>query len=96
MPVQSMIPLMFLAIAWVFHPALVHFAQPVHLQHTNGSGFFSGLLRGWLTLYLAFSFMLTWNEIAMEAAACHIGETRNPEHEAKIAMNLEGLYGTFI
>jgi amino acid transporter len=39
---------------------------------------------------------LTWNVIAMEAAACYIGETRNPDRDAKIAMNLEGAYGLFI
>jgi amino acid transporter len=32
----------------------------------------------------------------MEAAACYIGETKNPDRDAKIAMNLEGLYGLFI
>src|SRR3981081_902419 len=32
----------------------------------------------------------------MEAAACYIGETRNPDRDAKIAMNLEGAYGLFI
>jgi amino acid transporter len=32
----------------------------------------------------------------MEAAACYIGETRNPDRDAKIAMNLEGGYGLFI
>jgi amino acid transporter len=47
-------------------------------------------------LYIAFSFLLTWNVIAMEAAACYIGETKNPDRDAKIAMNLEGLYGLFI
>ena len=47
-------------------------------------------------MYIAFSFLLTWNVIAMEAAACYIGETRNPDRDAKIAMNLEGLYGLFI
>ena len=41
-------------------------------------------------MYIAFSFLLTWNVIAMEAAACYIGETRNPDRDAKIAMNLEG------
>jgi amino acid transporter len=49
-----------------------------------------------LTLAIAFSFLLTWNVIAMEAAACYIGETRNPDRDAKIAMNLEGGYGLFI
>jgi amino acid transporter len=95
--VLSMIPLTFLAIAWIFHPSVVDFGQLWHFRHTNGSSFFSGLFgHGWLTLYIAFSFLLTWNVIAMEAAACYIGETHNPDRDAKIAMNLEGLYGLFI
>ena len=32
----------------------------------------------------------------MEAAACYIGECKNPERDAKIAMNLSGAYGAFI
>ncbi|HWD75720.1 MAG TPA: APC family permease [Solirubrobacteraceae bacterium] len=95
--VLSMIPLTFLAIAWIFNPSVVDFGQLFHFHHTNGTGFFSPLFgHGWLTLYIAFSFLLTWNVIAMEAAACYIGETRNPDRDAKIAMNLEGLYGLFI
>ena len=50
----------------------------------------------WLVIYIAFAFLLTWNVIAMEAAACYIGECRDPDQDAKIAMNLEGLYGLFI
>lgn len=93
----SMIPLTFLAISWIFHPSVVDFGQLFHFRHTDGSGFFASQFHhGWLTLYLAFSFLLTWNVIAMEAAACYIGETRNPDRDAKIAMNLEGLYGLFI
>ncbi|MFZ0091482.1 MAG: APC family permease, partial [Solirubrobacteraceae bacterium] len=95
--ILSMIPLTFLAISWIFNPSVVDFGQLWHFRHTNGSGFFSSLFgHGWLTLYIAFSFLLTWNVIAMEAAACYIGETRNPDRDAKIAMNLEGLYGLFI
>ena len=63
----------------------------------DGTGFFTNLKGdGWLTVYIAYSFLLTWNVIAMEAAACYIGECRDPERDAKIAMNLEGLYGLFI
>jgi amino acid transporter len=95
--VLSMIPLTFLAISWIFHPSVVDFGQLFHFRHTDGSGFFAGQFNhGWLTLYIAFSFLLTWNVIAMEAAACYIGETKNPDRDAKIAMNLEGLYGLFI
>ncbi|MEA2247696.1 MAG: hypothetical protein QOH46_2225, partial [Solirubrobacteraceae bacterium] len=66
-------------------------------HHLDGSSFFSGLGgHGWLTVYIAYAFLLTWNVIAMEAAACYIGECRNPARDAKIAMNLEGAYGAFI
>jgi amino acid transporter len=93
----SMIPLTFLAISWVFHPSVVHFGQLFPFRHLDGTGFFSGAFHhGWLTVAVAFSFLLTWNVIAMEAAACYIGETRNPDRDAKIAMNLEGAYGVFI
>jgi amino acid transporter len=50
----------------------------------------------WLTVYIAYSFLLTWNVIAMEAAACYIGECQDPARDAKIALNLEGGYGVFI
>ena len=93
----SMVPLTFVAIAWIFNPSVVDFGQLWHFRHTNGSGFFTPLFgHNWLTLYIAFSFLLTWNVIAMEAAACYIGETKNPDKDAKIAMNMEGLYGLFI
>lgn len=93
----SMIPLTFLAIAWIFHPSVAHFGELFHFRHVDGSGFFASQFgHGWLTVAVAFSFLLTWNVIAMEAAACYIGETRNPDRDAKIAMNLEGAYGVFI
>jgi amino acid transporter len=95
--ILSMIPLTFLAISWIFNPSVVDFGQLTGLKRPNGSGFLDPLFgHGWLTLYIAFSFLLTWNVIAMEAAACYIGETKNPDRDAKIAMNLEGLYGLFI
>jgi amino acid transporter len=93
----SMIPLTFIAISWIFNPSAVNFSNLSGFHQLNGSGFFSSAYHhGWLTLYIAFSFLLTWNVIAMEAAACYIGETRDPDRDAKIAMNLEGGYGVFI
>jgi amino acid transporter len=95
--ILSMVPLTFLAIAWIFNPSAVDFSWLWHFRHTNLTGFFHPLFgHGWLTLYIAFSFLLTWNVIAMEAAACYIGECKDPERDAKIAMNLEGTYGLFI
>jgi amino acid transporter len=93
----SMIPLTFLAISWIFHPSVVDFSQLSHFRHTDGTGFFHPAYgHGWLTISIAFSFLLTWNVIAMEAAACYIGECKNPDRDAKIALNLEGGYGVFI
>ncbi|MGO9975007.1 MAG: APC family permease [Solirubrobacteraceae bacterium] len=95
--VLSMIPLTFLAISWIFNPSVVDFGQLTHFRHVDGSSFFAPQFNhGWLTVSIAFSFLLTWNVIAMEAAACYIGETRDPDRDAKIAMNLEGGYGVFI
>src|SRR5437660_2063082 len=93
----SMIPLTFIAIALIFHPSVVHWGQLSGFHQLDGTSFFSGLGgHGWLTVYIAYSFLLTWNVIAMEAAACYIGECKDPERDAKIAMNLEGGYGLFI
>ena len=93
----SMIPLTFLAIAPIFRPSVTDWGQLSGFHQLDGSGFFTGLGgEGWLTVYLAYAFLLTWNVIAMEAAACYIGECRDPERDAKIAMNMEGLYGLFI
>jgi amino acid transporter len=47
-------------------------------------------------LYAGWAFIMLWSVLAMEAAACYIGECRNPARDAKIAMTAEGLYGFFI
>jgi amino acid transporter len=94
--VISMVPLTFVAIGWIFHGGN-HWSDVYHFNQYDGTGIFTPLYgHGWLTLYLAFSFLLTWNVIAMEAAACYIGECKDPERDAKIAMTLEGGYGVFI
>src|ERR687886_2005736 len=93
----SMIPLTFIAIAWIFHPSVAHWGQLSGFHQLDGTSFFSSLGgHRWLTGYIAYAFLLTWNVIAMEAAACYIGECKDPERDAKIAMNLEGGYGLFI
>jgi amino acid transporter len=95
--ILAMIPMTFLAISWIFHPSVAHFGQLFHFHRPDGSGLFDSIYgHNWLTTYLMFSFLLTWNVLAMEAAACYIGECRNPERDAKIALNLEGGYGLFI
>jgi len=96
----AMIPLTFLAIAPIFKPSVADWGNlntPTWFSQIDGTPFFSNIYgHGWLTVYIAFAFLLTWNVIAMEAAACYIGECKDPERDAKIAMNLEGAYGLFI
>jgi amino acid transporter len=98
----SMIPLTFIAVAWIWSPNAVNYNEIAGFPRLDGSSFFSdfkganGETYGWLTTYIAYSFLLTWNVIAMEASACYIGECQNPERDAKIAMTLSGGYGVFI
>ena len=74
-----MIPLTFLAVAWLF-TGDADWGQLSGFHQLDGTGFFTSLDgHGWFTLYMGYSFLLTWNVIAMEAAACYIGETRDPE-----------------
>ena len=51
---------------------------------------------GTFPFYLSWIFVMTWSVLAMEAAACYIGECRDPHRDAKIAMTAEGLFGFFI
>lgn len=51
---------------------------------------------GGLAFYASWIFIMTWSVLAMEAAACYIGECRSPARDAKIAMTASGLYGFFI
>src|SRR6266705_3230368 len=93
----SMIPMTFLAVSWIFRPSVVHWSELFPFRHLDGTGFLAPALgHSALVIYLAFAFLLTWNVIAMEAAACYIGECKNPDRDAKIALNLEGGYGLFI
>jgi len=88
----SMIPLTIIAVA----PFLTGDVQGSNLwppDLPDGTKFFSSTA---FYLFLQFSALYTWNAIAMEAAACYIGECRHPEKDAPIAMNLSGGYGTFI
>ena len=93
----AMIPLTFLAVVWIFNPGSADWSQLAGFHQLDGTSFFSPVLgHGWFMVYTGFTFLLTWNVIAFEAAACYIGECRNPERDAKITMLLSGGYGLFI
>jgi len=94
----SMIPMTFLSIEWVVNPSIAHFSDLFSFRYTTGQSFFTSHLFGhsWLVVGIAWSFLITWNVIAMEAAACYLSECRDPGRDAKISMHLEGAYGVFI
>jgi amino acid transporter len=95
--VLSMIPLTFLSIGFIFNFQAANWDELWGFRQLDGSGFFSSLDgHPWWLMYLAFAFPLLWTVIAYEAAACYIGECKNPSRDAKIAMSLEGGYGVFV
>ncbi len=87
--VVSMLPLT----ALVFLP----FFKSGSMDWGNVSGFHlpAGVV-GSPAFFFGWMFPITWNVIAMEAAACYVGECRNGAKDAKIAMTVEGIYGVFI
>lgn len=89
MGVISMAPLTLLILLPLAKPSSMHFAN------LHGFGLADGVV-GSPHLILAWMFVMTWSVMGMEAAACYIGECRNPARDAKIAMTAEGLYGFFI
>lgn len=92
----SMIPLTILAVGWLFSGNF-DLGNLSGFKQLDGTSFFSGLDgHGWFMVYAGYAFLLTWNVLAMEAAACYIGECRDPARDAKIAMSLEGGYGMLI
>ncbi len=93
----SMIPMTFLSVAWVFNLKIVHWGDALSGKYPDLTGFFSSQHgTNWFTYGAAWSFLILWNVIAMEAAACYLGETKNPGRDAKISMSLEGAYGIYI
>jgi len=48
------------------------------------------------TFVAAWFFPILWNVIAMEAAACYVGECHGGARDAKIALTAEGIFGMFI
>jgi amino acid transporter len=87
--VVSMVPLTLLVILPVFKPSSFHWSNVAgfHFADPKTAGF--AFLMGWL-------FVISWNGIGVESAACYVAECRDPSRDAKIALTAEGLYGLFI
>jgi amino acid transporter len=87
--VLSMLPITVMIFLPFFKPSSIHWS--------NVSGFHA--LPGQhvsLTFLAAWTFPILWNVIAMEAAACYVGECRGGARDAKIALTAEGVFGMFI
>ena len=87
--IVSMVPLTLLVILPVFKPSSFHWSNVAgfHYADPKTSGF--AFLLGWL-------FVISWNGIGVESAACYVAECRDPHRDAKIALTAEGIYGVFI
>jgi amino acid transporter len=87
--ILTMIPLVLLVILPFFKPSSLDGFSRLNLHLPPGTAFSWQLVLGW-------AFIFTWSVLAMEAAACYIGECREPARDAKIALTAEGLFGFFI
>jgi amino acid transporter len=89
MGIVSMVPLTLFILLPLGHPSAFHWANISGFHLAKG-------VHGSLPLFAAWAFVMTWSVLAMEAAACYIGECRNPARDAKISLSVEGGYGFFV
>src|SRR6202453_4604060 len=87
--VVSMTPLTLMASLPIFKPSSFHWHNISGFHYADPKTAGTIFFLGWI-------FVISWNAIAMEAAACYIGECPDPAGDAKIALTAEGLYGVFI
>src|SRR5277367_302209 len=85
--VTSMVPLTLLIILPLFKPSSFHWSNISGLHYASPES--SGAI-----FFFAWIFVISWNAIAMEAAACYIGECRDPARDAKIALTASGFSGS--
>ena len=87
--IATIVPLVLLIILPLFDPSSFSWSNLDGFGLPEGTAMSFGLVMGW-------SFIYTWNVLAMEAAACYIGECREPARDAKIALTAEGIFGFFV
>jgi amino acid transporter len=92
--ISCLVPLTFLIVAPFFKPSVLDFGALAGF-HFEPTGVYEGT-KLTLPFVLGWAFIFTWSVLAMEAAACYIGECREPVRDAKIAMTAEGLFGFFV
>jgi amino acid transporter len=87
--VLSMLPITVMIFLPFFKPSSIHWGNVAGFHAPPG-------VHVNLVFLAAWTFPILWNVIAMEAAACYVGECRGGARDAKIALTAEGLFGVFI
>src|SRR5216683_97593 len=87
--VLSMLPITAMIFLPFFKPGSIHWGNIAGFHAPPG-------VHVSVTFIFAWFFPILWNVIAMEAAACYVGECRGGARDAKIALTAEGIFGMFI
>jgi amino acid transporter len=87
--IVSMVPITLLIILPIFKPSTFHWSNVAGFHFANSKTASISFLLAWL-------FIISWNGIGVEAAACYVAECRDPQRDAKIALTAEGIYGLFV
>ncbi|MDA8318718.1 MAG: APC family permease [Actinomycetota bacterium] len=87
--VLSMLPITVMVFLPFAHPSILHWGNLAGFHAPHG-------VHVSFTFIMAWFFPILWNVIAMEAAACYVGECRGGARDAKIALTAEGVFGMFI
>jgi amino acid transporter len=87
--ILSMVPITALVFLPFLRPEAIHWDQVAGFALPDPA-------RGTFTFYVCWIFIMAWSVLAIEAAACYIGECREPARDAKIALTLASAYGAFI
>ena len=85
----SVLPLTALVFLPFFRPEVIHWEYVAGFSLPDPSS-------GTFTFFICWIFIMAWSVLAIEAAACYVGECRNPARDAKIALSLASGYGAFI
>jgi len=87
--ILSMLPITVIILLPFFKPSSIHWGNVAGFHAPPGVHVNAVFIAAWF-------FPILWNVIAMEAAACYVGECRGGARDAKIALTAEGLFGLFI
>ena len=87
--VVSLVPIVLLVLLPFLRP------DALHWENLSGPAKPDAPAHG-LEFYAAWVFIISWSVFGAEAAACYVGECRNPQRDAKIALAAAGGFGFFV